>query len=48
MEEKIHVSQSEGFIVVGYENKVFKLRKAPYGLKQALQVWCLKIGSFFS
>jgi len=33
LEEEIYVEQLEGFLVEGGENKVFKLKKALYGLK---------------
>lgn len=33
--EEIYVDQPEGFLVLGSEDKVYKLHKAIYGLKQA-------------
>ncbi|GAA0142795.1 hypothetical protein LIER_35636 [Lithospermum erythrorhizon] len=35
LEEKIYMSQPEGFVVQGQENKVCKLKKSLYGLRQA-------------
>jgi len=34
------MSHLEGFVVKGQEQKVWKLLKSLYGLKQALQTWC--------
>ncbi|GBN50134.1 hypothetical protein AVEN_103992-1 [Araneus ventricosus] len=38
------MSQPEGYIEAGQEQKVCKLNKAIYGLKQAARAWHLKIG----
>lgn len=35
LEEEVYVSQPDGFVVNGNEHKVYKLRKALYGLQQA-------------
>lgn len=35
LKETVYVSQPEGFKVEGSENKVYKLNKALYGLRQA-------------
>ena len=35
LDEEIYMQQPEGFIVKGQEHKVYKLKKAIYGLKQA-------------
>ena len=37
--EDIYMEQLEGFIAKGEENKVCKLVRSPYRLKQAGQVW---------
>ena len=43
LKEVIFVSQPEGFIVKGSETKVYKLRKALYGLRQAPRAWNEKL-----
>ena len=42
LEETIYMVQQEGFIVKGQENKVCKLQKSIYGLKQTSRSWNLK------
>jgi len=37
------MGQLEGFVVVGQENKIYKLNKTLYGLKQTPRVWYDKI-----
>jgi hypothetical protein len=39
LEEKIYMTQLDGFIVKGQEDKVCKLVKSLYGLKQAPKQW---------
>ncbi|KAG7557004.1 Zinc finger CCHC-type [Arabidopsis suecica] len=39
LKETVYVMQSEGFVVEGHENKVYKLNKALYGLRQAPRAW---------
>ena len=48
LEEDIYMHQPEGFIEAGQENKVCKLQRSLYGLKQAGRSWYLKIDSCFS
>ncbi|KAD2392993.1 hypothetical protein E3N88_39970 [Mikania micrantha] len=37
--EEVYVSQPKGFIVKGKENKVYRLKKSLYGLRQAPRAW---------
>jgi len=46
LEEEIYVEQPEGFVKLGAEDKVFKLKKALYGLKQAPKAWYNRIDHF--
>ena len=45
LDEKIYMTQPEGCEVPGQENKVYRLRKSLYGLKQALKQWYEKFDS---
>lgn len=47
LEEEVYVSQPEGFVHNGSEDKVYRLRKALYGPKQAPRAWYSKIDAFF-
>lgn len=40
----MYMSQQEGYVIPGQENKIYKLRKAIYGLKQAERAWNIRIG----
>ena len=42
LDETIYMVQPKGFIAKGQENKVCKLQKSIYGLKQALRSWNIK------
>lgn len=48
LKEEVYVSQPEGFEVMGQENKVYKLRKALYGLRQAPRTWNEKLNKVLS
>lgn len=39
LEEEIYVEQPPGYVKIGEENKVCRLKKTLYGLKQAPRVW---------
>jgi hypothetical protein len=43
LKEEVYVHQSAGFIVVGQEGKVLRLRKVLYGLRQAPRAWNSKL-----
>ena len=43
LKEEVYVSQPQGFVVKGQENKVYKLKKALYGLRQAPRIWNVKL-----
>lgn len=47
MEKEVHVSQPEGFQIKGKEDKVYRLKKALYSLKQVPRAWYFKIDSYF-
>lgn len=43
LKEEVYVSQPEGFVINGKVDKVYKLRKALYGLRQAPRAWKEKL-----
>ncbi|MCO5587808.1 hypothetical protein L7F22_041760 [Adiantum nelumboides] len=47
LNEEVYVEQPPRFLVPGYENKVFRLKKALYELKQAPQAWYERIKIYF-
>lgn len=47
LKEDVYVAQPEGFIVKGSEGKVYKLKKALYGLRQAPRAWNEKLNKEF-
>ena len=42
LDEEIYMDQPESFVVVGQENKVCKLQRSIYGLKQSSRQWYLR------
>ena len=47
LEEDVYIEQPPGYMKVGEEKKVLKLKKALYGLKQAPRAWNTRIDSYF-
>jgi Reverse transcriptase (RNA-dependent DNA polymerase) len=47
LEENIYIKQPPGYIKVGEENKVLKLKKTLYELKQAPRAWNIRIDTYF-
>jgi hypothetical protein len=43
LKEEVYVCQPPGFVVLGQEHKVLRLRKALYGLRQAPRAWNEKL-----
>jgi hypothetical protein len=41
--EEVYMQQPEGFVTAGEELKVLRLRRALYGLRQALRAWYEKL-----
>ena len=46
LEEQVFVEQPPGYIKIGHEHKVYKLKKALYGLKQAPRAWYSHIEAY--
>ena len=47
LEEEVYLEQPPGYMKIGEEKKVLKLKKALYGLKQAPQAWKTRIDTYF-
>ena len=47
LEEQVYVDQPPGYVKIGTEEKVYKLKKVLYGLKQAPRAWYSRIESYF-
>ena len=47
LNEQIFIDQPLGYVKVGNEHKVYKLKKALYGLKQAPRAWHSQIDAYF-
>ncbi|KAM7520343.1 hypothetical protein LguiB_019305 [Lonicera macranthoides] len=48
LEEQVFIDQPPGYIKLGDEHKVYRLKKALYGLKQAPRAWYSRIDAYFS
>ena len=46
LEEEIYLEQPEGFVVVGHETEVCRLKRSIYGLKQASHIWSARFSGF--
>ena len=46
LEEELYVQQAPGYEIRGHEDKVYKLKKALYGQKQAPKAWYRRIDSY--
>lgn len=46
LEESVYMRQPEGFVLKNHENKVYKLKKAVYGLKQSSRAWNKRVDNF--
>ena len=44
--EEVYVDQPKGFIIDGKEYKVYRLKKALYGTKQAPRAWYYRIDDY--
>ncbi|GAU29778.1 hypothetical protein TSUD_161830 [Trifolium subterraneum] len=47
LDEEVYIEQPPGYMKVGKEEKVLKLKKALYGLKQAPRAWNTRINTYF-
>ncbi|KAI5336252.1 hypothetical protein L3X38_015519 [Prunus dulcis] len=46
LKEEVYVDQPDGFVATNYEDKVYKLKKALYGLEQAPRAWYEEINAY--
>lgn len=46
LQEEIYVERPEGFLVKGQEEKVYRLRKALFGLKKAPKAWYSRVDDY--
>ena len=46
LKEEVYVEQPPGYEVAGEEHKVYKLKRALYGIKQAPRAWYSRIDSY--
>ena len=48
LEEEVYVEQPQGYEVPGQKHKVYRLKKALYGLNQAPRAWYSLIDSYLT
>nr|GFB54817.1 Gag-Pol polyprotein [Tanacetum cinerariifolium] len=48
LKEEVYVAQPEGFVDPHHPEKVYRLRKVLYGLKQALWAWYDELSKFLT
>lgn len=48
LEQPVYMKQPEGFVIKNSENKVYKLKKAVYGLKQSSRAWNARVNEVLS
>nr|GEU74932.1 hypothetical protein [Tanacetum cinerariifolium] len=48
LKEEVYVAQPDGFVDPDHPEKVYRLRKAVYGLKQALRAWYDELSKFLT
>ena len=48
LEEEIYMRQCQGFVVLGKEHCVCRLKRPLYGVKQALRQWYKRFDSFMT
>jgi hypothetical protein len=46
LKEEVYVEKPQGFIVEGKDDKVYSLKKEPYGIKQAPRAWYSRIDKY--
>ncbi|KAL8154924.1 hypothetical protein AgCh_000328 [Apium graveolens] len=46
IQEEVYVCQPQGYVKQGFENKVYKLFKALYGLRQAPRAWYSRLSQY--
>jgi hypothetical protein len=46
IEEEVYVKHPYGFVIHGKESHVWRLKKAPYGLKHAPRAWYERIDGY--
>jgi len=47
LEEEVYVEQLVGYVIKGKEDKVYRLNKALYGLKEGPKAWYKKFDAYF-